>query len=98
MTKCVHGNVCRAWMRKTGSIAPLTVKCPNKCPFYEPDFDTRAHIRKPELTCRNFGGEEGTNGEYYDFACSACGFCCDQPEPNYCPNCGARVVTDDANE
>lgn len=45
----------------------------------------------PERTCRDFGGEKGTNGEGYDFACSACGFCCDQPQPNYCPNCGARV-------
>lgn len=43
-------------------------------------------------TCRNFGGEDGTNGEHYDFACSECGYCCDLPEPNYCPGCGARVV------
>lgn len=43
-------------------------------------------------TCRNSGGEEGTNGEGYDFACSACGFLCDQPDSNYCPNCGAKVV------
>lgn len=48
--------------------------------------------RRAERTCHDFGGEEGTNGEYYDFACSACGFCCDQPQPNYCPECGARVV------
>lgn len=48
-----------------------------------------------ERTCRDFGGEEGTNGEGYDFACSACGFCCDLPEPNYCPECGAKVVNDD---
>lgn len=47
---------------------------------------------KPERTCHNFGGEEGTNGEYYDFACSTCGYCCDLPEPNFCPYCGARVV------
>lgn len=43
-------------------------------------------------TCNDFGGEEGTNGEGYDFACSACGWCGDVCEPNYCPNCGARVV------
>lgn len=43
-------------------------------------------------TCHNFGGEEGTNGEYYDFFCSACGFCCGVCEPSYCPNCGAKVV------
>ena len=43
-------------------------------------------------TCRNIGGEEGTNGEHYDFFCSACGFADGVTEPNYCPNCGAEVV------
>ena len=46
-------------------------------------------------TCHDFGGEEGTNGEGYDFACSACGYVCDLAEPRFCPNCGARVVRDD---
>lgn len=45
-----------------------------------------------EPTCHNFGGEEGTNGEGYDFACSACGYLSDITEPIYCPNCGAKVV------
>lgn len=43
-------------------------------------------------TCRNFGGEEGTNGEGYEFACTACGWCGDVTDPNYCPNCGCRIV------
>lgn len=47
-----------------------------------------------ERTCHDFGGEEGTNGECYDFACSACGFMCDLPEPDFCPNCGAKVVAE----
>lgn len=47
-------------------------------------------------TCYDFGGEEGTNGESYDFACSACGWCGDVSKPNFCPNCGARVVRDEA--
>lgn len=47
--------------------------------------------RRAERTCRDFGGEEGTNGEGYDFACSLCGYCCDLPQPNFCPSCGARV-------
>lgn len=50
-------------------------------------WNTRA-----EITCDNFGGEEGTNGEGYDFACSSCGWCGDVPDPNFCPNCGARVM------
>lgn len=45
-------------------------------------------------TCHDFGGEEGTNGEGYDFACSACDWCGDVTEPNYCPYCGARVVSE----
>lgn len=47
---------------------------------------------EPERTCRNLGGEEGTNYEYYDFACSSCGYCADVTEPNYCPYCRAKVV------
>lgn len=45
-------------------------------------------------TCTDFGGKEGTNGEYYDFACNSCGRCFDVVAPNYCPHCGARVVQD----
>ncbi len=45
-------------------------------------------------TCHDFGGEESTNGECYDFACSACGWCGDVTESNYCPHCGARVVSE----
>lgn len=36
-------------------------------------------------TCRNTGGEEGTNGKHYDFFCSACGYAGDFAEPNYWP-------------
>lgn len=43
-------------------------------------------------TCHDFGGQEGTNGEGYDFACSACGWCGDVCESNFCLHCGARVV------
>ena len=43
-------------------------------------------------TCKNIGGEDGTNGEYYDFFCSACGFASGVTDPKYCPNCGAEVV------
>lgn len=53
------------------------------------------HNRLADLidpVCEDFGGQEGTNGEGYDFACSACGWCGDVCEPSYCPNCGARVV------
>lgn len=48
-------------------------------------------VYRHERTCHDFGGEEGTNGEGCDFACSTCGYCCDVCEPRFCPNCGARV-------
>lgn len=46
-----------------------------------------------EPVCHDFGGEEGTNGEGYDFTCSACGWCGDVTDPNYCPYCGARLAS-----
>lgn len=54
-----------------------------------------ADIIESERTCHDFGGEEGTNGEQYDFACSACGFMSDILQPNYCPHCGAKVIGDE---
>lgn len=36
MPVCVHGDVCRAWMNNTHSIAPLSPYCP-VCPWFEPE-------------------------------------------------------------
>ncbi len=47
-------------------------------------------IHRP--TCKNVNDIEYSNFEYFDFACGDCGYCCDLPEPNFCPNCGAEVV------
>lgn len=33
---CVHGEVCRAYMRRFGILAILSKKCPKGCEFYEP--------------------------------------------------------------
>lgn len=60
---------------------------------YSDVFNRLANLIDP--TCHDFGGEDGTNGESYNLACSACGWCVDVTEPNYCPYCGARVVRDD---
>ena len=54
---------------------------------------TLANIIDP--TCTDFGGEEGTNGEYYDFVCSSCGQCFNFVAPDYCPHCGVRMARDD---
>ena len=48
-------------------------------------------ITRPE--CHNDGREDGTNSEYYDFACSYCGHCCDLVDVRFCPHCGALVVS-----
>ena len=61
---------------------------------YSDVFNRLADLIDP--TCHDFGGEEGTNGENYGFACSLCGWCGDVAKPNYCPHCGARVVCDEA--
>ncbi len=50
---------------------------------------------EPERVCRDFGGEEGTNGEQHEFACSACGYMGSILQPNYCPYCGAKVANDE---
>lgn len=68
----------------TNIIGTNDIRC------YKDFFNRLADLIDP--TCHDFGGEEGTSGEGYDFACSACGWCGDVTEPNYCPYCGARVV------
>lgn len=60
---------------------------------YSDVFSRLADLIDP--TCHDFGSEEGTNGESYDFACSACGWRGDVTNPNYCPHCGSRVVRDE---
>lgn len=52
MTICVHENVCRAWMKKTDSIAPLTPFCP-ACAYFEARSDAnKSHIMVDEYVTR----------------------------------------------
>ena len=52
MTVCVHGNVCRAWMKKIDSGVPLTPFCP-VCAYFEPESDSiKAHIMADEYVTR----------------------------------------------
>lgn len=53
-------------------------------------FTRLAEIIEP--TCTDL-----TNGEGYDFACSACGHSSNVYQPNYCPHCRARVVYNNDN-
>ncbi len=88
MTACIHGDVCREYLRQHRGI--ICQACPRWCRFYEP---------KRERTCRMHRDEHGTwhcgncddsyrNGEgivpWYD-----------SWEPDFCPDCGARVIADE---
>lgn len=93
MTACVHGDVCREYLRQHKGIICQT--CPSGCRFYEP---------KRERTCRNTAGKPFAG--YRMFSCSECGAYLEvdgdtdanlfaggeRPMPRYCPNCGAKVV------
>lgn len=78
--------------RTTDEVYVAILNCIGITYDYANLFSRLADLIDP--TCHDFGGEEGTNGESYDFACSACGWCGDVTKPNYCPHCGARVVHD----
>ena len=48
-------------------------------------------IAIPERTCHIVLGDESNHAPH----CDACGGVVYEMMPSYCPNCGARVVTDD---
>lgn len=93
-----------SWVRGAVKCCECSViKCGegnHKPGFLSPEEETELSLTaieawntRAERTCRNFGGEEGTNGEDYDFACGSCGFMYDGlTNPNYCPHCSAKVV------
>lgn len=92
MSACIHGEVCREYLRQRRGIICQT--CPTGCRFYEPK----------ERTCRNTAGKPFAG--YRMFSCSECGAYLEvdgdtdanllagseRPMPRYCPNCGARVT------
>ena len=44
MAICVHGEICRAWMKRYSIRIPLSGKCPYGCEFFE---------KKKELTTQD---------------------------------------------
>ena len=38
MSTCVHGDVCKTWMYRTGHKTPLVCACPNGCKFFLEEF------------------------------------------------------------
>ena len=83
MIPCIHGEVCREYLRQRRGIICRT--CPSGCRFYEPE----------ERTCRVIMKWDGLDGR--DPVCSKCGTYFDDKkwhEQKFCPNCGAKVVCD----
>lgn len=78
MTACVHGEVCREYLRQHKGIICQT--CPSGCRFYEPE----------ERTCRDASTLPGkfTCSECHQSWRKAKG----NGEIAYCPCCGAKVV------
>lgn len=104
MTACIHGEVCREYLRQRRGIICQT--CPRGCRFYEPE----------ERTCRVVTDIRAFSQtqDMHVKSCSACGYVFGSEEhrqllpgldkrvaigsvviPNYCPNCGRRVVADE---
>lgn len=81
MVACIHGNLCRAILNRTGYI--YSKRCPNRCEFYEPKHNNE------EKTCTMW-----MTG-YLRYECSLCGnivTTANGKKPSICPACGARVV------
>ena len=88
MTACVHGDVCREYLRQHKGIICQT--CPSGCRFYEPKRERTCRMHRDERWTWHCGNCDDSyrNGEgivpWYD-----------SWEPDFCPDCGARVVADD---
>lgn len=79
MTACIHGDVCREYLRQHRGI--ICQACPRWCRFYEP---------KRERTCRNISTVpcKFTCSECHQSWREAKG----NGAFAYCPNCGAKVI------
>lgn len=79
MTACIHGEVCREYLRQRRGIICRT--CPRGCRFYEP---------KRERTCHNISTVpcKFTCSECHQSWRKANG----NGAFAYCPNCGAKVI------
>lgn len=60
----------------------------------------KAWNRRAERTCRMEYNERWSHDEYYPtecYNCSECGHMTYDGVPTFCPNCGAKVVSGDAD-
>lgn len=71
MPACIHGDVCREWMRQMGTHRLLSDRCPNQCAFFaaKNDFASRVPNLCPwcGANMSNFGARQ--DGLY----CPCCG-------------------------
>ena len=59
----------------------------------------RPRVYVPERTCRMEYNEEWSGDELYPtecYNCSECHYMTSDGMPNYCPNCGAKVVEEES--
>ena len=87
MSPCIHGEVCREYLRQRRGIICQT--CPTGCRFYEPK----------ERTCRMtvLENARGNPRHFLMYVCSEChgAVVHDRYDPIcFCPNCGRRVIPD----
>ena len=81
MTACIHGEVCREYLRQRRGIICQT--CPTGCRFYEPE----------ERTCHMERASGYFNTKVITWFCSECGSpIYNDVEPSFCLYCGARVI------
>ena len=74
------------------AIAAWNTRADGYCAFAQPTDLTDGCALLQERTCRNTGN--WTN----HWECSECGKIYEWTTPNYCPNCGARVVQESVQE
>lgn len=49
MPACIHDDICRAWMKKTNSIAPYSNICPRGCEYFERKEIPRTPVYQPTV-------------------------------------------------
>ena len=59
MPACIHGDVCREWMRRMDKGVPLSSVCPNGCIYFQAKRDP----------------QNNGYGAYYTSRSSSCPYC-----------------------